>query len=254
MAKKWRTDFSEYYEKTRNAFKSPRLPSFNFPLNKTFVLLLIVVITIGGLSFFNYRTGKIVNILQQNTTDLQAQLDECNSKYQTCSDDLTTCKNSLLEKSNALTSCNTNLDDCNEAKNEYKHELNRCESDLGDYNDCKDDLDDCQNDLEDYKDILSISQAREFDDFIHNKNVNDFFEFLKRDDVKIDDLDELISGWESLQKNYAEYYCCCVKEIYNTTTNMTYYKFTGSPAVDLDCYDEYDSGRTDFNCTEITCA
>ena len=73
------------------------------------------------------------------------------------------------------------------------------------------------------------------------------------DDVKIDDLDELISGWESLQKNYAEYYCCCVEGA-NTTTNMIYYNFTESPAVHLNCYKKDDDGRIDFNCTEITCA
>jgi len=238
MVKKWKTDFSELHDKTRNAF---RVPSFNFPLNKNFALLLAVIIVVGGLSYFGvYKPGKYTAILKQNTTELQTQLDECNSNYQSCSDDLATSKTSLIEKSTALSECSSDLTSCNRIKEDCKDALTDCQNDLddcGDYEDCKDDLDDCKDDLDEFRDILSLSQARDFDDFIHNKNVNDFFNFIDEDHVSVYDLNDLIDGWEGLQEDYAESYCCCVEGTYNATTHMTYYEFSGNPAINLDCYD-----------------
>jgi len=188
MVKKWKTDFSELHDKTRNAF---RAPSFNFPLNKGLTLLLAVIIVVGGLSYFGvYKPGQYTAILEKNTTDLQAQLDDCNSNYQSCSDDLATSKASLIEKSNALSTCNTNFDDCDKKKKECQSELTYCEKNCD--KDCEDDLENCEDDLKDCED--------DYDDYKDDC-----------DDEK-KDLEDII---DELEENYAEDYCC---ELYSGET------------------------------------
>ncbi len=253
MVKKWKTDFSELHDKTRNAF---RAPSFNFPLNKGLTLLLAVIIVVGGLSYFGvYKPGKYTAILKQNTTELQTQLDECNSNYQSCSDDLATSKASLIEKSNALSTCNTNFDDCDKKKKEYLSELTYYERHYDkdcaeNLDDCEYDLKNCDEDLYDYQAILSIDEAEDFDHFIDDDSISNFFDFLDEDYIDITHFDELEDGVENLQQDYAKYYCCCEKHIYDAT-NTTYYKFGEIDDSTPECSNSTGSERNPFDCTEV---
>lgn len=129
----------------------------NIPnINKSLIIVLILIITISILSYFNYTTGNYAKILETNKTNLEGHLKACNNQNQFLSSGLDTCNTKLDTCNDNLSNKSTSLNKCENEKNGVSNSLSNCNEDLNscenvrdaysnDLNSCGDDLDSCNN-------------------------------------------------------------------------------------------------------------
>jgi len=129
----------------------------NIPnINKSVIIFLVLIITIGILGYFNYTTGNYVKILEVNKTNIEGHLKTCNNQSQFLSSSLNACNTSLDTCNDNLSSKTTSLVKCESEKNSVSNSLSNCNNDLNscenvrdayidDLNACGDDLDHCNN-------------------------------------------------------------------------------------------------------------
>jgi hypothetical protein len=167
----WNTDFGKKYRWKR--------PNLKFPMNKSLLIVLILILVIGVLSYFNYTTGNYVKILEGNKTNIEGHLKTCNNQNQFLSSGLNT--------------CNTKLNTCNDNLSNKSTSLNKCENEKSSVSDslsnCNNDLNSCEN----VKDMYSVD--------LNSCN---------------DDLNRCNNAKSTLRDNYAEDYCCLLNKTHYT--------------------------------------
>ncbi len=202
----------------RNNFS---LPSFDAPkINLKLIAVVLLVVAILGLSYINYKTGKHVEVLEFNITNLHGNL--------------TTCNKNLGNTSFQLSSCNENygtklkeLDSCQEQKAEAADSLSSCSTDL---NTCNADYEILRKQFEDTEDELNRCD-QSVDRLSKEKNDLDSKYNSARNDLN------------DVKRNYAKDYCCLKNNIASGAT--TYYKADGNR---VNCYTDSASGGTAITC------
>jgi len=170
MSEKNQSDYWKKYNSSQSKpQKSKSYPKISKPqINKSFIILLSLFIGILILGYANFKTGKYVGVLEQNNTNLEAELGDCQNQtsildydLNICADDLNTCNNDLSSKTQSLTSCqnqknnlDSSLSDCQDDLNSWRRDYQDLEDDynnlIDDYNKCDDDLDSCESDLDNF--------------------------------------------------------------------------------------------------------
>jgi len=201
----WKTDYGHDYRLG--------IPS----VNRTFLIFLILLISIGILSYFNFSTGNYAAILEKNITTIK--------------NDLSTCKNQTKILSSDLTTCNADLDTCDEDLSSKSSLLTECVDDKRSFSDslstCEDDLNDCENSVKSFRDFCSEEGFDSLDDLINY--INDLREGESECE---DDLDECRdeksncqNNYDTLKENYAEDYCCLLNQ---TEGDITHYSISNN--------------------------
>jgi DNA repair ATPase RecN len=141
----------------------------NIPISKSLILFLVLIITIGILSLFNYTTGSYVKTLESNKTDFENQLKSCNNQTQclssnltACNTNLVTCSNQLSTKAISLVNCENEKNSASDSLSDCNNHLSSCESSMDAYGS---DLDACSNDLDscnNAKTTLRDNYARDY--------------------------------------------------------------------------------------------
>lgn len=173
--KKWSDYWKKYGSKERIPSKTerptitiaPRIPSVKGPgVNRSVFLLILFLVTIAGLSYFNFKSTSLIKVLETNKTYLENQLASCQNDTQslnadlgTCNADLGTCEGSLSSKTNALNTCQNQKSTISSDLEDCRDEVKICSSDYkmlkSDYDDLEDDYSSCKNSLSGKEDDLN---------------------------------------------------------------------------------------------------
>jgi len=140
----WNTNFGKKYSWDR--------PGLKFPMNKSLLITIILVLVIGILSYFNYTTGNYVSFLETNKTNLENQLKDYINQTQCLSVNLSACNTNFSICRESLSNRTLSLNNCENEKNSVSNSLSNCNEDLNSCenvrNACSDDLNSCSNDLD----------------------------------------------------------------------------------------------------------
>jgi hypothetical protein len=167
---KWNTGYNSRFQ-------------LNMPkINKSLIIFLVLIVTLGIFSYFNYTTGNYVKILEVNKTDIEGHLKTCNNQNQFLSSGLNTCNKKLDTCNDNLSNKSTSLNKCENEKSSVSDSLSNCNEDL---NSCENVKDACGDDLN------SCS----------------------------DDLDRCNNAKATLRDNYAEDYCCLLNKTHYTISS-----------------------------------
>jgi chromosome segregation ATPase len=182
MGKPWKTDYGNKFE-----FKGISLPK----VNKRLYIILLILVSISVLSYVEYTRGNYIQVLEQNTTDLEDKLGCCYNETKVLDEELNSCDTSLKRKESSLEICKSE-------KDTLKSSLTACE---GDSNNWRSDYQFCIEDLDRCEDLLN-SQDEDLEDCET-------------------DLDNYKDDYDELRENYAEDYCCLLQETDSTITHYT---------------------------------
>ncbi|MEM5793534.1 MAG: hypothetical protein QXY45_04245 [Candidatus Aenigmatarchaeota archaeon] len=188
--KKW----SDYWKKYKNPVEKyefskikPQKPKIEIspkiPVPKQFspktsggnnkaIITVILALAILGLGYWQFRSARIIDVLQKENTDIECKLENCTQE--------------LLKVNSSLSSCESNLNLCDLDLTKKINELNSCVLEKGsinsDYKNCKNELLQAQRDYKNAKD--------------------DYDECLGSLKSKSNDLSSCSSNYNSLKSNY----------------------------------------------------
>lgn|SRR3989338_392377 len=197
------------------------LPAFDMPkFNLKLVAVFLLIVAIIGLSYWNYKTGKHVEVLEFNNTNLQSNLTVCNKNLGNTSFQLSSCNENYAGKLDQL-------DSCQQQKAEAADSLSSCSTDL---NKCDADYELLRKQFEDTEEDLNRCDAS-VDNLSSEK-----IEFENKYNSARNDLNDV-------KRNYAKDYCCLKNNVASGAT--TYYKADGNR---VNCYTDSTSGGTAITC------
>ncbi len=207
----WKNNYGRKFE-----FKGVKIPSVNIPsVNKPLYIFLFLVFAVSILSYLTYIRGNYIGILEQDKTNLEGQLGDCNIETQSLTSNLNECNRCLEGNKTSLEICSTERKSLSSTLSSCKGDLNLLEDDITswrlDYDSCVDDLGYCEDEIDEQDEDLDECRS---------------------------DLSDLESDHNAMKNNYAEDYCCLLQ---NTDPSITHYSASdtsvscGSSGTELSC-------------------